>query len=151
MSNYLDKANDQPFFGINLQTRYRWAICSLTGAIGLVWLVIWLRVFRQPEQHLRLSPDGLAYIRSDPPESIEKISYLRLLPHRQTLACVVAKFLTDSIWRWYLYPLPLFFNMNFTLYIKSLGPLFLLIYCLAYSAALLAAGSHRISLNGVGQ
>ena len=43
----------------------------------------------------------------------------------------MAKFLTDSIWRWYLYLLPLFFNSQFQLDIKSFGPPFLLIYCLA--------------------
>ena len=109
---------------------WQWAFIA-TGAIGLVWLVFWLRVFRQPEQHPRLLPEELAYIRSDPAKSVEKISWLRLLPHRQTLAYVLAKFLTDSIWRWYLYLLPLFFNTNFKLDIKSFGPPFLLIYCLA--------------------
>jgi ACS family hexuronate transporter-like MFS transporter len=109
---------------------WQWAFIA-TGAIGLVWLVFWLRAFRQPEQHPRLSPGELAYIRSDPAESTVKIPWLRLLPHRQTLAYVLAKFLTDSIWRWYLYLLPLFFNTNFKLDIKSFGPPFLLIYCLA--------------------
>jgi ACS family hexuronate transporter-like MFS transporter len=109
---------------------WQWAFIA-TGAIGLVWLIFWVRVFRQPEQHPRLSPGELAYIRSDPAESTVKIPWLRLLPHRQTLAYVLAKFLTDSIWRWYLYLLPLFFSTNFKLDIKSFGPPFLLIYCLA--------------------
>jgi len=109
---------------------WQWAFIA-TGAIGLVWLGFWLRVFRPPERHPRLSPEELAWIRSDPPEPVEKIPWLRLLPHRQTLAYVLAKFLTDSIWRWYLYLLPLFFNSNFQLDIKSFGPPFLLIYCLA--------------------
>jgi len=109
---------------------WQWAFIS-TGAIGLVWLGFWLRVFRQPEQHPRLSPGELAYIRGDAKESQEKIPWLRLLPHRETLAYVLAKFLTDSIWRWYLYLLPLFFNQQFKLDIKSFGPPFLLIYCLA--------------------
>ena len=48
-----------------------------------------------------------------------------------TWGFVLAKFLTDSIWRWYLYLLPLFFSSTFKLDIKSFGPPFLLIYCLA--------------------
>jgi ACS family hexuronate transporter-like MFS transporter len=112
--------------------RWSWQAAFIaTGAIGLVWLVFWLRIYRTPEQHPRLSPAELAYIRSDPPEPVEKIPWLRLLPHRQTLAYVIAKFLTDSIWRWYLYLLPLFFSSNFKLDIKSFGPPFVLIYCLA--------------------
>jgi len=115
---------------IYLRWGWQWAFIA-TGAIGLVWLVFWLRVFRQPERHPRLSPGELAYIRSDPSEPQTKIPWLRLLPHRQTVAYVLAKFLTDSIWRWYLYLLPLFFNTTFKLDIKSFGPPFLLIYCLA--------------------
>jgi ACS family hexuronate transporter-like MFS transporter len=109
---------------------WQWAFIA-TGAIGFVWLVLWLRVFRQPEQHPRLSPGELAYLRSDPEEPAAAVSWAGLLPHRQTLAYVLAKFLTDSIWRWYLYLLPLFFNQQFKLDIKSFGPPFLLIYCLA--------------------
>jgi ACS family hexuronate transporter-like MFS transporter len=109
---------------------WQWAFIA-TGAIGFIWLAVWLKTFRNPEQHPRLSPGELAYIRSDPADPVTKIPWLRLLPHRQTLAYVVAKFLTDSVWRWYLYLLPLFFNQQFHLDIKSFGPPFVLIYCLA--------------------
>jgi MFS transporter, ACS family, hexuronate transporter len=115
---------------IYLRWGWPWAFIA-TGALGLVWLFFWLRVFRPPEQHPRLSPEEFAYIRSDPAESREKIPWLRLLPHRQTLAYALAKFLTDSIWRWYLYLLPLFFSTHFKLDIKHFGPPFLLIYGLA--------------------
>ena len=115
---------------IYLRWGWQWAFIA-TGAIGFIWLVFWLRIFRRPEQHPRLSSGEFAYIRSDPAEPTEKITWLRLLPHRQTLAYVFAKFLTDSIWRWYLYLLPLFFSSNFKLDIKSFGPPFVLIYCLA--------------------
>ena len=115
---------------IYLSWGWQWAFLA-TGAIGLVWLVFWLRIFGPPEKHPRLSAGELAYIRSDPAETTENIPWVRLLPHRQTWAFVIAKFLTDSIWRWYLYLLPLFFNSQFKLDIKSFGPPFLLIYCLA--------------------
>lgn len=109
---------------------WQWAFIA-TGVIGFIWLIFWLRIFRSPEEHPRLSPAELAYIRSDPEEPVEKVPWLSLLPHRQTWAFVIAKFLTDSIWRWYLYLLPLFFSSQFKLDIKSFGPPFVLIYCLA--------------------
>ena len=115
---------------IYLTWGWQWAFIA-TGAIGFVWLVFWLRIFRPPEEHPRLSAGELAYIRGEPEETMEKIPWLRLLPHRQTWAFVLAKFLTDSIWRWYLYLLPLFFNSQFKLDIKRFGPPFVLIYCLA--------------------
>ena len=109
---------------------WQWAFLA-TGAIGFVWLIFWLTTFREPGEHPRLSSTELAYIRSDPEQSTAKIPWVNLLPHRQTWAFVIAKFLTDSIWRWYLYLLPLFFNSQFHLDIKSFGPPFVLIYCLA--------------------
>lgn len=116
---------------IYLTWGWQWAFLG-TGAIGFVWLIFWLRAFRPPESHPRLSASEFAYIRSDPAETTtEKVPWLRLLPHRQTWAYVLAKFLTDSVWRWYLYLLPLFFNSQFKLDIKSFGPPFVLIYCLA--------------------
>lgn len=110
---------------------WQWAFI-ITGAIGFIWLVFWLRSFHPPERHPHLSTSELAYIRSDLAEETgEKVPWLSLLPHRQTWAYVVAKFLTDSVWRWYLYLLPLFFSSHFKLDIKSFGPPFILIYCLA--------------------
>ncbi len=116
---------------IYLTWGWPWAFLA-TGAIGFVWLVFWLCLFRPPDLHPRLSPGELAYIRSDGPETTTaKVPWRSLLPHRQTWAYVAAKFLTDSVWRWYLYLLPLFFNSQFKLDIKSFGPPFVLIYCLA--------------------
>ena len=39
---------------------------SITGASGFVWLIFWLLLYRQPEEHPRVSKAELAYIRSDP-------------------------------------------------------------------------------------
>lgn len=110
---------------------WQWAFI-ITGAIGFIWLVFWLRSFHPPETHPRLSAQELAYIRSgSSDETTAQVPWLSLLPHRQTWAYVLAKFLTDSVWRWYLYLLPLFFSSHFKLDIKSFGPPFVLIYCLA--------------------
>jgi len=51
--------------------------------------------------------------------------------NREAWAFISAKFLTDSIWRWYLYLLPLFFVQNFHLDIKKFGPPFVTIYLIA--------------------
>lgn len=112
------------------QWGWQWAFI-ITGAIGFVWLGFWLKLFFPPEQHPHVTAAELAHIHSEPEEKLEKIGWGKLLPHRQTWAFVTAKFMTDSIWRWYLYLLPLFFNQNFKLDIKSFGPPFLLIYTLA--------------------
>ena len=109
---------------------WQWAFI-MTGAIGLVWLVFWFAFYHLPREHPKISREELAYIESDPPEPTVKIPWLSLLPHRQTWAFVIAKFATDSIWRWYLYLLPLFFVQVFKLDIKNFGPPFVVIYVLA--------------------
>lgn len=109
---------------------WQWAFI-MTGAIGLVWLVFWFTLYHRPEEHPKIGRAELAHIQSDPPEPTAKVPWLRLLPHRQTWAFVFAKFMTDSIWRWYLYLLPLFFSEVFKLDIKNFGPPFVVIYVLA--------------------
>ena len=79
----------------------------ITGAIGLVWLLFWLPTYRRPEKHPRVSAAELAYIQSDPPDPpAEKIPWVRLIPHRQTSAFAIGKYLTDPIWWFYLYWIP---------------------------------------------
>jgi MFS transporter, ACS family, hexuronate transporter len=109
---------------------WQWAFI-VTGAIGFLWLLFWLAIYRVPTAHPRLEPEELAYIQGDPPEPAAHIPWRTLFRYRQTWAFVIAKFLTDSIWRWYLYLLPLFFVQTFGLDIKNFGPPFVVIYVLA--------------------
>jgi cyanate permease len=41
------------------------AAFALTGALGLVWAAMWLRLYREPRQHPRVSAAELAHIESD--------------------------------------------------------------------------------------
>ncbi|MCE5272101.1 MFS transporter [bacterium] len=124
---------------------WQWAFIA-TGAIGLVWLVFWFAMYRVPEKHPKLSPEELAYIQSDPPDPDVQIAWRKLLPHRQTWAFVIGKFMTDSVWRWYLYLLPLFFAQDFKLNIKEFGPPFVVIYVMADFGSILGGwlSSHLI-------
>jgi len=85
----------------------------ITGAIDLAWIVAWLRTYRRPEDHPRVSAEELALIRNEPPESTVKIPWRRLIPHRQTWAFATAKGMTDCMWWFYLVGAPLFFADRF--------------------------------------
>src|SRR5437899_6889819 len=50
------------------------------GAIGFVWLFIWLLIYRKPEDHRGVSKAELDYIRSDPQEPAGKTKWVRLFP-----------------------------------------------------------------------
>jgi MFS transporter, ACS family, hexuronate transporter len=111
---------------------WQWAFV-ITGAIGFLWVVWWLAAYQPPEQHPRLKTEELAYIRSDPPDSIVKIPWRKLLPHRQTWAFAIGKFMTDPIWWLYLFWIPDFLNKNYnvSISVSQLGPPLITIYLIA--------------------
>jgi ACS family hexuronate transporter-like MFS transporter len=94
---------------ITLTWGWEWAFVA-TGSLGFLWLVLWLVMYRSPREHPRLSPQELAYIESDPIEAVTPVPWARLLPHRQTWAFAVGKFMTDPIWWLYLYWVPDFLH-----------------------------------------
>ena len=102
-----------------------------TGAIGFIWLLAWLLLYRRPEEHPSLSKAELEYIQSDPPDPVVNIPWGRLLPHRQTWAFSVAKFMTDPIWWVYLFWLPDFLHKRHGLSLKDFGPPLVVVYLLA--------------------
>jgi ACS family hexuronate transporter-like MFS transporter len=115
-----------------IATTWGWQAAFLvTGAIGFAWLVLWLLVYREPEQHPRLSSGELAYIRADPPDPPAQISWARLLTHRQTWAFVVGKSLTDPVWFFYLFWLPKFLDSNFGVKLAGLAAPLVVIYMVA--------------------
>src|SRR5438270_5079147 len=73
-----------------LTLKYGWpAAFVATGAIGLVWIVLWLAVYRTPEKHTTVTAAELAYIRSDPGESAVPIKGRQLIRHRQMWAFAI--------------------------------------------------------------
>jgi MFS transporter, ACS family, hexuronate transporter len=103
----------------------------ITGAIGFIWLVFWLRMYRTPEATPGLSPTELAHIRSDPVTDERPVAWKAILPHRQTWAFAIAKFMTDPIWWFFLFWLPGFLAKNHGLDLQTFGPPLIAIYLLA--------------------
>lgn len=109
---------------------WQWAFIA-TGLTGFVWVLWWMKVYRAPEEHPRLSAAELAYIRSDPAEPVVAIPWGKLFPYRQTWAFALGKFLTDPIWWLYLFWIPDFLNRNHGLDLKSIGLPLVIIYLVA--------------------
>jgi len=113
-------------------THWHWQMAFFaTGVLGFFWAGWWLIVYRPVEEHPRVSATELAYIRSDPADPVVRIPWLTLLPHRQTWAFALGKFLTDPIWWLYLYWVPDFLNKNFGLKITAMGLPLVIIYLTA--------------------
>lgn len=88
------------------------------GAIGFLWVALWLTFYDAPAQQRRLGAAELAYINSDreataPAEDGAKVPWFRLLAHRQTWAFVAGKFLTDGVWWFYLFWLPKYLTSQY--------------------------------------
>jgi ACS family hexuronate transporter-like MFS transporter len=115
---------------IALAMGWRWAFI-LTGLVGLVWVVFWIPLYRRPAEHPRLSSAERALIESDPPDPTAKVPWLTLLRFRQTWAFAAGKFLTDSIWWFYLFWFPLFMADRFGVDLKNIGLPMITVYLLA--------------------
>jgi ACS family hexuronate transporter-like MFS transporter len=100
---------------------YGWqAAFVAAGAAGFIWLICWQIFYAIPEKSRRVSAVEIALIQSDGdgPES-QKIPWMKLLSCRQTWSFVIAKFLTDPVWYFFLIWLPDYFKATRGLDIKS--------------------------------
>jgi ACS family hexuronate transporter-like MFS transporter len=93
-----------------------------TGAIGFLWVILWVIFYDRPDESKRVTPEEVRYILSDKEEvTPEKVPMGVLLRHRETWAFIIGKFLTDPIWWFYLYWLPKFLNSQYGLTLTNLG------------------------------
>jgi MFS transporter, ACS family, hexuronate transporter len=103
----------------------------LTGALSIIWLAAWLAIYREPEHHPRVTPEELAWIRSEPQVVREKLRFATLLRMRQTWAYMAGRFLIDPVWWTFLFWLPDFFNRQFGVNMLNFGPPLVAVYLLA--------------------
>jgi ACS family hexuronate transporter-like MFS transporter len=99
-----------------LALAYGWrATFVVTGLLGFGWLVLWLLLYRVPEEHSWITEDERAHILSDRAASGAATVNWRpgwgtLLTYRQTWAVVMGRFITDPIWWLYIFWLPSYFQ-----------------------------------------
>ena len=117
--------------GIALMWGWRWAFV-LTGALGLIWLLLWIPLYRDPDAHPAVSAAELAHIRSDPPDAtLSSVPWLRLISYRQTWAFAVGKLLADPVWWFYLYWLPKFLDAKYGIKLSGVAAPLIVIYLIA--------------------
>ena len=103
----------------------------ITGLLGLIWLPIWLLVYRRPREQKKVTPAELAWIEQDPADVVEKIGWKKLLTVKETWAYAAGKFLIDPIWWMFLFWLPDFLGKRYGLDLLSFGPPLVAIYLLS--------------------
>lgn len=103
----------------------------ITGALSSIWVFLWYKTYKKPEEHPKVSKEELAYINSDSIiENVEKIPWKSVFPKRETWAFSLAK-VTDAVWWFYLFWGAIFLARKFDVDIKNMGLPFLVIYLIA--------------------
>ncbi|MBZ9646788.1 MFS transporter [Sphingobium sp. 3R8] len=115
-----------------LTVAYGWRVAFYaTGLFGIIWLIAWLVFYRKPEDHAKISPEELAYIRQDPADPVQSIGWGRLITVRETWAYAIGKFCIDPIWWFFLFWLPGYLGTRYGLDLLSFGPPLVAIYLLS--------------------
>ena len=102
----------------------------VAGLAGLLWLGLWLPLYQAPEKSGRVMAEELQHIRDGkvPGQSGANLGWAALLCYRQTWSFIIAKFLTDPVWWFFLIWLPDFFNKTRGLEIRRSWAYILTIY-----------------------
>jgi ACS family hexuronate transporter-like MFS transporter len=99
-----------------------WAILSynwqsafvITGAMGLLWVGLWLLLYRSPDEHPALSDSERTYIKSGQEKFLagdgKRPSILSLAQQRNFWGIAIPRFLADPTWGTLTFWLPLYLN-----------------------------------------
>jgi len=113
---------------------YGWRMTFVvTGLLGVLWVVAWLALYREPHDHSRVGAAELAYIRQDPVDPSVKVKglWFKLLATRETWAFALGKFFIDPIWWFYLFWLPSYLHDKYQLNLVGFGLPIAAIYLLS--------------------
>jgi ACS family hexuronate transporter-like MFS transporter len=87
---------------------WRW-VFFITGAMGLLWTIWWVKDYHAPDRHPGVGPEERAHLQSvieSVPVKLPTVPMAELLRFRETWGVVCAKFLTDAAWYFYMFWLP---------------------------------------------
>lgn len=109
----------------------------LTGLLSSLWVFLWIKTYKRPGEHPKLSKEELAYINSDSEEETTgKIQWVSLLSKRETWAFSLTT-LTDGVWWFYLFWGAKFLADQFGVDINNIGLPFLIIFVMADAGSLI--------------
>ncbi len=118
---------------ILLLANWRW-IFVVAGLMGLIWAICWRVYYRLPQ----LEETGATSVSQRTTGA--KIHWLELLQIRETWALIIAKFLSDAAWYFYLFWLPKYLYDARGFDIKAVGKFAWIPYSAAGLGCLLGGG-----------
>lgn len=124
-----------PLIVTYLTVAYGWQVAFIvTGALGFVWLICWLLVYRLPRESKRVGAAELAYINQDDVHTGEeqqtetKTDLRALLSQRATIGITLARFVCDWVWWFFLFWTPDFLEKSFGVDITKIVLPLIIIY-----------------------
>ena len=102
---------------IALRWGWQWAFV-MTGALGLLWLLLWIPLYRNPPA-------------TATPIAGTKVPWVSLFGHRQTWAFIVGKLMADPVWWFYLYWLPKFLDAKYGVKLAQVAAPIIVVYLIA--------------------
>jgi ACS family hexuronate transporter-like MFS transporter len=128
---------------------WRWAFIA-TGGLGFLVLLVWIGFYQNPGRHRWVSQTELAHINRDSSESMVRPRWITLAATRQAWAFAAGKFLTDSMWWFYMTWFPKYLNKTYGLNLLQIGLPLIIIYVICdmgsigggwFSSALIKRGA----------
>lgn len=102
---------------IALRWGWQWAFVA-TGALGLLWLLLWIPLYRNPPM------SGTSVARP-------RVPWVSLFGYRQTWAFIVGKLMADPVWWFYLYWLPKFLDAKYGVKLAQVAAPIIVVYLIA--------------------
>ncbi len=96
---------------LNLGWRYTFVVGA---ALSLIWVVLWLFVYRVPQQHPWIGREELDLIEENQPPKVapQAVPALRILATREAWGCILARMLTDPISYFFAFWMPKFLEQE---------------------------------------
>ncbi len=106
---------------------WRW-VFYCTGAIGFLWALIWLQFYQPPERSTFISAEEREFIAASQNDAalaadaaVPPVPWTRFLLYREVQGLMLAKFLTDAAWYFFIFWLPKYLGDMRHLNIKEIG------------------------------
>jgi len=102
-----------------LAKAYGWEMSFIIiGALGFIWMGIWVFVYKKPEKNPSVNALELEYINQDDKDEVtqvksdkpKRITYKQAFRHKQTWSFAIGKFMTDGVWWFLLFWIPAYLS-----------------------------------------
>lgn len=104
----------------------------VTGALGIVWIILWVLFYQPPSLQPKLSNSELEYIQQDNEyDSNSNMKWKELFKYKQTAAICMTRFISDWVWWFFLFWTPDFLAKSMKVNIKGLVLPLIIIYAVS--------------------